>query len=45
MKLGIQAITFDAFGTLFDVQSVIALCDRKFPGRGIELSRLWRASS
>lgn len=43
MKLGIQAIAFDAFGTLFDVHSVIALCDRKFPGRGVELSGLWRA--
>src|SRR5271169_2690128 len=43
MKLGIQAIAFDAYGTLFDVYSVIALCERKFPGRGAELSRLWRA--
>jgi len=43
MKLGIQAIAFDAYGTLFDVHSVIALCDRRFPGRGAELSRLWRA--
>jgi 2-haloacid dehalogenase len=39
----IQAIAFDAYCTLFDVYSVIALCDRKFPGRGVELSRLWRA--
>src|SRR6201997_5904489 len=43
MKLGIQAIAFDAYGTLFDVHSVIALCDRKFPGQGAELSKLWRA--
>ena len=43
MKLGIQAIAFDAYGTLFDVHSVLALCDRRFPGRGAELSRLWRA--
>jgi len=43
MKLGIHAIAFDAYGTLFDVHSVIALCDRRFPGRGAELSRLWRA--
>ena len=42
MKLGIQAIAFDAYGTLFDVHSVIAVCNRKFPGRGAELSRLWR---
>jgi 2-haloacid dehalogenase len=43
MKLGIQAIVFDAYGTLFNVHSVVALCDRKFPGRGVELSALWRA--
>jgi len=43
MKLGIQAIAFDAYGTLFDVHSVLALCDRRFPGRGAELSSLWRA--
>jgi 2-haloacid dehalogenase len=42
MKLGIHAIAFDAYGTLFNVHSVVALCDRKFPGRGVELSRLWR---
>ena len=43
MKLGIQAIAFDAYGTLFDVHSVVAVCERRFPGRCIELSRLWRA--
>ena len=42
MKLCIQALVFDAYGTLFDVHSVIALCDRKFPGQGAELSKLWR---
>ncbi len=43
MKRGIQAIAFDACGTLFDVHSVIAVCNRKFPGRGAEVSNLWRA--
>jgi 2-haloacid dehalogenase len=43
MTSRIQAIAFDAYGTLFDVHSVIALCNRKFPGQGAELSRLWRA--
>lgn len=43
MKPGIQAIAFDAYGTLFDVHSVIERCNRKFPGRGAELSNLWRA--
>ena len=25
------------------MHSVIALCDRKFPGQGADLSKLWRA--
>jgi 2-haloacid dehalogenase len=43
MTSRIQAIAFDAYGTLFDVHSVTALCDCKFPGQGAELSKLWRA--
>jgi 2-haloacid dehalogenase len=43
MKPGIQAVVFDAYGTLFDVHSVIADCNHKFPGRGTELSKVWRA--
>ncbi len=43
MTSRIRAITFDAYGTLFDVHSVIATCSRKFPGQGVELSELWRA--
>ena len=34
---------FDAYGTLFDVHSVIALCDQLWPGKGVALSQLWRA--
>jgi 2-haloacid dehalogenase len=37
------ALVFDAYGTLFDVHSVTALCDELWPGKGAELSRLWRA--
>src|SRR5262249_53177174 len=39
----IEALVFDAYGTLFDVHSVVATCDRLWPGRGRELSLLWRA--
>ena len=39
----IQALAFDAYGTLFDVHSVIATCDEVFPGKGAALSQLWRA--
>ena len=43
MTSHIQAIAFDVYGTLFDVQSALAICDRKFPGQGAELSKVWRA--
>ncbi|HEY8624189.1 MAG TPA: HAD-IA family hydrolase [Casimicrobiaceae bacterium] len=38
----IDALVFDAYGTLFDVQSVAATVERLFPGRGAALSQLWR---
>jgi 2-haloacid dehalogenase len=37
------ALVFDAYGTLFDVHSVIALCERFWPGKGAAVSQLWRA--
>jgi 2-haloacid dehalogenase len=39
----IDALVFDAYGTLFDVQSVVTLAERLFPGNGESLSRLWRS--
>lgn len=39
----IKALAFDAYGTIFDVHSVIALCDQLFPGHGQALSQQWRA--
>jgi len=39
----IRAVVFDAYGTLFDVHSVIGRCEQLFPGRGETLSRLWRS--
>jgi 2-haloacid dehalogenase len=38
----IKAIAFDLYGTLYDVHSVVARCDQQFPGRGREISALWR---
>lgn len=38
----IEALVFDAYGTLFDVHSVIALAEQTFPGQGSALSPLWR---
>ena len=39
----IRAILFDAYGTLFDVHSVALMAEQLFPGKGGELSSLWRA--
>ncbi|HZA50152.1 MAG TPA: haloacid dehalogenase type II [Myxococcaceae bacterium] len=38
----IKALAFDAYGTLFDVHSVIALGEQLFPGQGTALSNTWR---
>jgi hypothetical protein len=34
----IKALAFDAYGTLFDVFSVTALCEQLYPGRGNQLA-------
>ena len=39
----IKVLAFDAYGTLFDVYSVTALCEQLFPGKGNALAQLWRA--
>src|SRR5499426_1642989 len=38
----IKALAFDAYGTLFDVFSVTALCEQLFPGKGTQLAQIWR---
>ena len=38
----IRAVLFDAYGTLFDVHSVVQLCNAIHPGKGTALSQLWR---
>src|SRR5881398_2910087 len=42
MKKIVKAWVFDAYGTLFDVHSVIAAAEGMFPGNGTGLSQLWR---
>ena len=37
-----EAFVFDAYGTLYDVYSVAARCESCFPGKGAQLSQLWR---
>ena len=38
----IKALVFDAYGTLFDVHSVLARCEEVFPGHGTNLTTIWR---
>jgi 2-haloacid dehalogenase len=38
----LKALVFDAYGTLFDVHSVIARCEEMWPGHGASLSERWR---
>ena len=40
--MSLQAIIFDAYGTLFDVFSIGALAERLFPGKGAAVAELWR---
>lgn len=37
-----KGVIFDAYGTLFDVHSVMAAAEQLFPGHGDALSQLWR---
>ena len=39
----LKAVVYDAYGTLYDVHSVIQRCESLFPGKGPQLSQLWRA--
>lgn len=41
--LAVDALVFDAYGTLFDVHSVAALAEALAPGRGAALSQSWRS--
>ena len=38
----IRALVYDAYGTIFDVSSVIGRCETHFPGKGAQISDLWR---
>lgn len=41
-KSPIRALVFDAYGTLYDVQSVLERVERACPGRGALITQLWR---
>ncbi|MEG0991237.1 haloacid dehalogenase type II [Gordonibacter sp.] len=38
----IKGVAFDAYGTLFDVYSVLQKCEEAYPGSGGKISQLWR---
>lgn len=38
----IKAVVFDAYGTLFDIQSVAATTEDAFPGHGDIITQIWR---
>src|SRR6201991_2283016 len=38
----IKALVFDAYGTLYDIQSVAAVTDEAFPGYGDIITQVWR---
>jgi 2-haloacid dehalogenase len=41
--MSLDALVFDAYGTLYDVHSVLRRCEAFFQGKGAQLSQLWRA--
>jgi 2-haloacid dehalogenase len=38
----IKAVVFDAYGTLYDIQSVAAVTEQAFPGYGEIITQVWR---
>jgi 2-haloacid dehalogenase len=38
----IRAVVFDAYGTLYDIQSVAAVTEETFPGYGDIITQVWR---
>lgn len=40
--MSIKAVVFDAYGTLYDVQSVAAVTEETFPGYGDLITQIWR---
>src|ERR1700692_2106540 len=38
----VKAVVFDAYGTLYDIQSVAAVTEAEFPGYGEIVTQIWR---
>src|SRR5215472_5587793 len=42
LAVSIHAVVFDAYGTLYDTQSVADVTEEAFPGYGDIITQLWR---
>jgi 2-haloacid dehalogenase len=40
--VSVKAVVFDAYGTLYDIQSVAAVTEQAFPGYGEIITQIWR---
>ena len=40
--MSIKAVVFDAYGTLYDIQSVASVTEETFPGYGEIITQVWR---
>jgi 2-haloacid dehalogenase len=40
--MNIKAVVFDAYGTLYDIQSVASVTEQTFPGYGEIITQVWR---
>ena len=40
--MNIKAVVFDAYGTLYDIQSVASVTEAAFPGHGNAITQIWR---
>ena len=40
--MNIKAVVFDAYGTLYDIQSVASVTEQTFPGYGEIITQIWR---
>ena len=40
--MNIKAVVFDAYGTLYDIQSVVTVTEQAFPGYGEIITQIWR---
>lgn len=40
--MNIKAVVFDAYGTLYDIQSVASVTEEAFPGHGNAITQIWR---